>query len=93
MVTFRNESCFDLLSRQESNSVDLVLIDPPYLISRDSGFKSGNNPDYDRLKIDIDFGKWDHRLDGFDQVIHECSGFCVRVAHSFVFMTSGRLQS
>jgi len=72
MTTFRNESCFDLLSRQESNSIDLVLIDPPYLISRDSGFKSGNNPDYDRLKIDIDFGQWDHRLDGFDQVIHEC---------------------
>ena len=72
MTYFTNESCFELLGSVKTNSVDLVLIDPPYLISRDSGFESGNNPDYDRLKISIDFGKWDHRLDGFDQVIHEC---------------------
>ena len=69
---FYNQSCFDLLHAVTTNSIDLVLIDPPYLISRDSGFESGNNPDYDRLKISIDFGKWDHRLDGFDQAIHEC---------------------
>jgi len=69
---FNNESCFDLLSRTKTGSIDLVLIDPPYLISRDSGFQSGNNPDYDRLKVSLDFGQWDHRLDGFDQVIHEC---------------------
>lgn len=69
---FYNQSCFDLLHAVPTNSIDLVLIDPPYLISRDSGFESGNNPDYDRLKISIDFGKWDHRLDGFDQAIHEC---------------------
>lgn len=70
--SFRNVSCFDLLRTVPNASVDLVLIDPPYLISRDSGFESGNNPDYDRLKVSIDFGKWDHRFDGFDQVIHEC---------------------
>jgi len=68
---FRNQSCFELLSSLPTGSVDLVLIDPPYLISRDSGFESGNNPDYDRLKVSIDFGKWDHRFDGFDQAIHE----------------------
>lgn len=71
-MKFTNESCFDLLRSVPSNSIDLVLIDPPYLISRDTGFESGNNPDYDRLKVSMDFGKWDHRLDGFDQAIHEC---------------------
>ena len=71
-AVFINSSCFELLSAVKTNSVDLVLIDPPYLISRDTGFESGNNPDYDRLKISMDFGKWDHRLDGFDQTIHEC---------------------
>jgi site-specific DNA-methyltransferase (adenine-specific) len=69
---FTNESCFDLLSRTPSESIDLVLIDPPYLISRDTGFSAGNNPDYDRLKVSMDFGHWDHRCDGFDQAIHEC---------------------
>ena len=71
-MKFTNQSCFDLLSSVPTNSVDLVLIDPPYLISRDTGFESCNNPDYDRLRVSMDFGKWDHRLDGFDQTIHEC---------------------
>lgn len=69
---FINASCFELLASTPTNSIDLVLIDPPYLISRDTGFSSGNNPDYDRLKVSMDFGKWDHRCDGFDQAIHEC---------------------
>ena len=70
-MKFVNQSCFELLSSVPTNSVDLVLIDPPYLISRDTGFESCNNPDYDRLRVSMDFGKWDHRLDGFDQTIHE----------------------
>ena len=70
--TFINASCFELLATTPTNSIDLVLIDPPYLISRDTGFSSGNNPDYDRLKVSMDFGKWDHRCDGLDQAIHEC---------------------
>ncbi len=69
---FINASCFELLATIPTNSIDLVLIDPPYLISRDTGFSAGNNPDYDRLKVSMDFGKWDHRCDGFDQAIHEC---------------------
>lgn len=72
LCDFRNTSCFELLASVKTSSVDLVLIDPPYLISRDTGFQSGNNPDYDRLKVSMDFGKWDHRCDGFDQTIHEC---------------------
>lgn len=69
---FINASCFELLAATPTNSINLVLIDPPYLISRDTGFRSGNNPEYDRLKVSMDFGKWDHRCDGLDQAIHEC---------------------
>lgn len=69
---FTNQSCFELLPTIATNSIDLILIDPPYLISRETGFSSGNNPDYDRLKVSMDFGKWDHRCDGLDQAIHEC---------------------
>ena len=69
---FTQQSCFELLPTIPTNSIDLVLIDPPYLISRDTGFQSGNNPDYDRLKVSMDFGRWDHRCDGLDQAIHEC---------------------
>ena len=70
--SFKNQSCFELLANTPTNSIDLVVIDPPYEISRPTGFKSGNNPDYDRLKVSMDFGQWDHRFDGFDHVVLEC---------------------
>lgn len=35
---FTNESCFDLLPKVGSNSIDLILIDPPYEISRPTNF-------------------------------------------------------
>lgn len=59
-----NDDCFNYLSKIESNSIDLILVDPPYLISKESGFKnySDNATDEIRKKfgsISIDFGDWD----------------------------------
>ena len=49
----------DFLRTLESNSVDLVLTDPPYGISRRTGFaevKTG----VERFAVSMDFGEWDH---------------------------------
>lgn len=59
-----NDDCFNYLSKIESNSIDLILVDPPYLISKESGFKnySDNANNEVRKKfgsISIDFGDWD----------------------------------
>jgi len=35
---FKNESCFDFLPKIPTNSIDLILIDPPYEISRPTNF-------------------------------------------------------
>ena len=45
----------------EDESVSLVLTDPPYEISRQSNFASGEptGRDVDRFRISIDFGEWD----------------------------------
>ena len=55
--------CILELPKIDSNTVDLVIIDPPYLISKDSNFKkiSENTSDEMRVKynISIDFGDWD----------------------------------
>jgi DNA modification methylase len=55
--------CYQELKKIESNSIDLILIDPPYLISKDSNFKkiSDNTTEQMRVKYDIsiDFGDWD----------------------------------
>jgi DNA modification methylase len=56
--------CFDIIKNIESKSVDLILIDPPYLISRPSGFSNySENTPKDLVSkyggISIDFGDWD----------------------------------
>jgi len=55
--------CFEELSKIEKNSIDLIIIDPPYLISRDSNFtKISENTSDDMKKkynISLDFGDWD----------------------------------
>jgi site-specific DNA-methyltransferase (adenine-specific) len=59
-----NGDCLQELIKIESNSIDLILTDPPYLISRNSGFKRSSENTNDLLKlkygkISIDFGDWD----------------------------------
>jgi site-specific DNA-methyltransferase (adenine-specific) len=63
--------CRDFLPTIESGSADLVLTDPPFAISRETGFQKGNDPAYDRLKVSMEFGEWDKPVDGMDQVIRE----------------------
>ena len=74
MIDLTNESCFDLLPRIEKNSVGLVLIDPPYEVSRDTNFQSGEatGRDTDRFRVSMDFGKWDQGFTGLDKVVKEC---------------------
>ncbi|MBQ5330027.1 MAG: site-specific DNA-methyltransferase [Oscillospiraceae bacterium] len=72
-IVLTNESCFQLLDKTESNSIDLFLIDPPYEVSRDTNFQSGNakGTDTDRFRVSMDFGEWDINFTGLDIVIKE----------------------
>ena len=56
-ITLVNESCFSFLKELESNSIDLALIDPPYEVSRETNFKSGEakGKDTDRFRVSMDF--------------------------------------
>ena len=60
-----NADCYKWIKNIESNSIDLILIDPPYLISKKSNFKSHSEDADDDLvtkyKISIDFGEWDKK--------------------------------
>ena len=49
----------DFLQSLDKNSVDLVLTDPPYTISRKTGFSSVKKG-VRRFAVSMDFGKWDH---------------------------------
>ena len=74
-VILANEDCFDFLAKLENNSVELVLIDPPYEVSRDTNFASGEKTgrDVDRFRVSMDFGEWDAEgVVGLAEVIQEC---------------------
>lgn len=57
--------CYDEILKINENSVDLIIIDPPYLISKSSNFKKYSDTTSNELKtkynISIDFGDWDKK--------------------------------
>lgn len=73
-IKLENTNCFDFLPKIETNSVDLVCIDPPYEVSRETNFQSGEETgkDTDRFRVSMDFGDWDNIFFGLDTVIKEC---------------------
>ena len=49
----------DFLSGLGGNTVDLILTDPPYAISRATGFQSVGKRSVGRFAVSMDFGEWD----------------------------------
>ena len=49
----------DFMKSLPRGSVDLILTDPPYTISKETGFKSVVNG-VQRFAVSMDFGAWDH---------------------------------
>ena len=65
-----NGDCFEELLKIESNSVDLILTDPPYNISKSSNFtKNTTNKKY--INLSIDFGEWDKEEIDLDRLFSE----------------------
>lgn len=73
-IILKHMSCFDFLPTIKSKSIDLILIDPPYEVSRETNFQSGEltGKDTDRFRISMNFGDWDENFYGLDVVIKEC---------------------
>ena len=73
-ISLSNEDCFEYLKGLKNESVDLVLIDPPYEVSRETNFASGKpkGNDTDRFRLSMYFGDWDNNFSGLENVIREC---------------------
>ena len=69
-IKIENEDCLIFLKSIESESVDLILTDPPYEISRTTGFEAVVNG-VKRFAVSMDFGDWDWDFKGLDEVIFE----------------------
>lgn len=73
-INLENKNCFEYLKTIPDKSVDLVLIDPPYEVSRATNFQAGEptGKDTDRFRLSMDFGSWDYDFTGLDILIKEC---------------------
>lgn len=57
-----NKDCLEVLPTLVKGSIDLILIDAPYIISKPTNFHNGNNQEFSRKgkkQISMDFGSWD----------------------------------
>ena len=77
---FYNKEGLTLLKELEDSTVDLVLTDPPYIISRESGMNNLFNSEDkskakygDKYAIQTDYGDWDSKftLDILNEFIQE----------------------
>ena len=50
----------DFLWALDAGSVDLALTDPPYTISKPTGFQNVGENGVERFAVSMDFGQWDH---------------------------------
>jgi DNA modification methylase len=64
-----NSDALSVLKDIKNNSIDLILTDPPYLISRKSNFNSAGG--IDKYAISMDFGTWDYDSEGMDEILKE----------------------
>lgn len=60
-----NQDCFEFLKNINDNTVDLALIDPPYLISKNITFEKGLKA----FQMSLDYGEWDKEFKDFDVLI------------------------
>lgn len=67
------EDCVEFLQNLESSSIDLILIDPSYQVSRKTNFKSGDPKvdDRDRFRVSMEFGERDCNFDKLGLVVKE----------------------
>ena len=63
-----NEDCFVFLEKIKDNSIDLVLIDPPYNISKKSNFQNSNKDNKIYKRYLTDFGEWDKN----ENILSDC---------------------
>ena len=72
-IKLEQANCFEFLKKIPSNSIELAIIDPPYEVSRETNFQSGEPTGKytDRFRVSMEFGDWDNNFSNLDIVIEE----------------------
>lgn len=74
IIDYKNMDCLEYLKTIPDKSINLVLIDPPYEVSRETNFRSGEETgrDTDRFRVSMDFGEWDKGFTLLRDTVKEC---------------------
>lgn len=86
--------CLEVMKGIPDGSVDLILTDPPYNISRDSCFLRGKNPAKkgDVFLIKHDFGEWDRKPLDLNILFNEFNRILKRGGTLLIFYDIWKLQ-
>ena len=88
-----NSDCLDFLKSIPDNSVDLVLTDPPYLISRKTGFlASKGEKTIERFKMSYEFGEWDEKQLDLKSILSEIHRILKPTGTSIIFYDLWKIQ-
>jgi DNA modification methylase len=88
-----NLDCLDFLKSIPDNSVDLVLTDPPYLISRKTGFlASKGEKTIERFKMSYEFGEWDEKQLDLKSILSEIHRILKPTGTSIIFYDLWKIQ-
>ena len=82
----------DFLKELESNSVDLMLTDPPYAISKPTGFHKVKNG-VERFAVSMDFGEWDANEINLDALAFYSFNSLRKGGTAVIFYDIWKLQS
>ena len=93
-INLFNGDCLEVMKGIPDGSVDLILTDPPYNISRDSCFLRGKNPAKkgDVFLIKHDFGEWDRKPLDLNSLFNEFNRVLKRGGTLLIFYDIWKLQ-
>ncbi|MEM5807479.1 MAG: site-specific DNA-methyltransferase [Candidatus Aenigmatarchaeota archaeon] len=67
-----NADALDILRQIPDNSIDLILTDPPFMISQEIKIFRGGNSKFKGKDIDLDFGAWDKQWKSMNDYLEWC---------------------
>jgi DNA modification methylase len=92
-IELKNEDCLDFLKSIKSETVDLILTDPPYLISKKTGFlDSKGEKTIERFKMNYEFGEWDKHPLCLEEILSEIYRVLKPTGTSIIFYDLWKIQ-
>ena len=70
-VKLYNGDCLVEMKKVEDKSIDLILTDPPYIISRETNFSKGGGDSSKYGSLSMDFGEWDKKPLDLENLFNE----------------------